>query len=383
MVELQGMTWNHTRGYLPMVATAQRFSELNPGVTIRWEKRSLQEFADFGLERLVDKFDLLVIDHPFAGYAAAHGVLLPLDRYLPAEFLADQAAHSVGQSNASYIYGGHQWGLATDAATPISGYRADLLEKAGLKPPATWNELLDLAERSLVAVSGIAIDTLCHFFMICTGLGEEPFIREDAVVSEDTGVQGLNLLRELMRLVVPGCDKRNPIAVWELLTSTDVAAYCPFAYGYSNYGRPRYARHPLQFGGLVTMPNGLQCRSTLGGAGLAISSRSKEIGVAVDYSAFVASAGCQSGLYFDSGGQPGHRAAWVDERVNRESNNFFRDTLPTLNEAWLRPRWDGYIQFQEEAAEIVHKYVWHGGDAWGTLQELNQLTQRTRKEAIV
>jgi multiple sugar transport system substrate-binding protein len=131
------------------------------------------------------------------------------------------------------------------------------------------------------------------------------------------------------------------------------------------------------------MPNGVRCRSTLGGAGLAISSRSKEIAVAVDYSAFVASAECQSGLFFDSGGQPGHRAAWVDERVNRESNNFFRDTLPTLDEAWLRPRWDGYIQFQEGAAEIVHKYVWHGGDARGTLQELNQLIQRTRKEAVV
>ena len=29
---LRGMTWDHSRGYTPMVATAQRFSELNPGI---------------------------------------------------------------------------------------------------------------------------------------------------------------------------------------------------------------------------------------------------------------------------------------------------------------------------------------------------------------
>jgi hypothetical protein len=31
---LRGITWNHSRGFVPMVATAQRFSELNPSVEI-------------------------------------------------------------------------------------------------------------------------------------------------------------------------------------------------------------------------------------------------------------------------------------------------------------------------------------------------------------
>ncbi|NBU65362.1 MAG: carbohydrate ABC transporter substrate-binding protein, partial [Chloroflexia bacterium] len=43
---LRGIAWNHTRGYLPMVASAQRFQELHPDVEIVWEKRSLQAFAD-------------------------------------------------------------------------------------------------------------------------------------------------------------------------------------------------------------------------------------------------------------------------------------------------------------------------------------------------
>ncbi len=73
------ITWNHTRGYVPVVATAQRFHELHPHVEINWHKRTLQEFADFPIQKLVDKYDLLVIDHPWAGVAAANsGMLLPL-----------------------------------------------------------------------------------------------------------------------------------------------------------------------------------------------------------------------------------------------------------------------------------------------------------------
>jgi multiple sugar transport system substrate-binding protein len=49
---LRGMTWNHSRGYTPMVATAQWFSELNPAAEVVWEKRSLQEFADQAIDQL-------------------------------------------------------------------------------------------------------------------------------------------------------------------------------------------------------------------------------------------------------------------------------------------------------------------------------------------
>ena len=54
-----------------MVATAQRFHELNPEVSIEWSVRSLQAFADEPLARLVESFDLLVIDHPSICAAAA------------------------------------------------------------------------------------------------------------------------------------------------------------------------------------------------------------------------------------------------------------------------------------------------------------------------
>src|SRR5437870_3634207 len=103
-MKLTGITWDHSRGYLPMVATAQRFHETHPEVEIVWQKRSLQEFADAPIQKLAETFDLLVLDHPFVGSAAAHTVLLPLDEHLPADFLADQAGNSVGPSHPSYLY---------------------------------------------------------------------------------------------------------------------------------------------------------------------------------------------------------------------------------------------------------------------------------------
>ena len=95
---LKGITWNHSRGLVPMVATAQRFSELHPHVDIIWEKRSLQQFADFSIEQLAERYDLLVIDHPWAGFAARTKIILPLDEYLPTDFLDDQKQNTVCHS---------------------------------------------------------------------------------------------------------------------------------------------------------------------------------------------------------------------------------------------------------------------------------------------
>src|ERR1700742_1155774 len=152
MIQLRGITWQHTRGYLPMVATSQRFSEINPDVSIRWELRSLQAFADCPIEELARQFDLLVVDHPSSGRAALNDVLLPLDDLISRALLADLATNSVGRSWESYLYNGHQWASPIDAATPVSAWRPDLLDKYSITPPTTWDELLDLAKRGLVVV---------------------------------------------------------------------------------------------------------------------------------------------------------------------------------------------------------------------------------------
>jgi multiple sugar transport system substrate-binding protein len=376
-VHLIGITWDHTRGYLPMVATAQRFGELHPEVTIEWRKRSLKAFGDQPLEELAPHFDLLVIDHPFVGFAEAHGLLLPLDELLSPAFLADQAAHSVGASYASYEYGGHLWALPIDAATPVSAWRADLLALAGHAPPETWDELLALARLGLVAVPAVKIDSLMHWYMLCIALGEEPFGGVERVVAAGIGTGALDLLRELLALCDPACLTRNPIRTYEALVA-GAAAYCPFGYGYSNYARAGYAAEMLCFGELVRY-NGTRLRSTLGGTGLAISAACQHPALAARYAQLVASPACQRGMYVHSGGQPGHRTAWEDPGVNAVCGDFFRNTLQTLDEAFLRPRYAGYDHFQDTAAELVHAYLADGGNARHVVEQIDAAYRDSRR----
>ena len=303
-ITLKGITWNHSRGFTSVVATAQRFSELHPQVDIVWEKRSLQAFADAPIDKLAETYDLLVIDHPWAGFAADSGVLVPFQEHLSAAFLGDQAANSVGKSHISYVFDGNQTALAIDAATPVAAYRPDLLEKHGQAVPDTWEDLLALARQGVVIMPGIPIDTLMNLYMLCATQGEAPFIDEEWAASDGMILQALDQLRELASLCPPEIFNWNPIAVYEALARSDNYAYCPFAYGYSNYARVGYGQNVLVFDDMVSI-DGNRCSTTLGGTGLAISSRCQHVDVAMQYAEFTASPQIQRTLFVENGGQPG------------------------------------------------------------------------------
>ncbi len=355
---LRGITWGHTRGLVPLQATAQRFSEVRPDVEIVWEKRSLRQFEEFPIQQLAETHDLLVIDHPFIGFAAEHGIFLPLDEWLPREFISDQERNSVGASHSSYVWDKHLWALAIDAAAPVAAWRPDLLQARHDSVPMTWNEVLTLADSGAVEVPGAPINCLMNFLGLCATAGEAPFTGQDRVVGEDTGVWALERLSELMALCPAEGLDRNPIQSLELLASVANTrqAYCLFPYGYSNYAGDGYADHALKFGDVPLVSAGRPLITTLGGTGLAISARTSQPRLAADYAAFVASGRTQRTLYARSGGQPGHRSAWVDHENNRLTRDYFRATLPTLDRAFVRPRYAGFLPgFQESAGPIVHR----------------------------
>ncbi|UQZ81781.1 Bacterial extracellular solute-binding protein [Paenibacillus konkukensis] len=372
-IVLRGITWNHTRGFVPMAATSQRFAELNPGVDIRWEKRSLQEFADAPIEKLVEQYDLLVIDHPWAGYAARSKVLLPLNEYMNGDYLQDQAAHSVGVSHKSYEFDGSQTALAIDAAAPVASWREDVLKREGEAVPKDWDSLLRLARKNMVAFPAIAIDSLMNFYALCLAHGEEPFRSDEIVVSAEIGQAALDSLRELAACCRSDIFGMNPIAVYEAMSRTDEIGYCPFAYGYSNYAREGYSSKTLSFGDVVSFGAVGPLRTTLGGTGLAVSAFCSHKEEAVRYAQFAASPEVQRTLYTMSGGQPGHRGAWTDEETNRICGRYFAGTLPALDRAYMRPRYNGYLHFQDHAGDDVREYMMRGGNAGRILERLNEL----------
>jgi len=372
-VKLKGITWNHSRGLVPMVASSQRYSELNPGIEITWDVRSLQEFAGQSLDELVDDYDLLILDHPWVGYVEQTGILIPLDSYLSEEFLENQSANSVGASYSSYEFGEHLWALPVDAAAPVASSRPDLLQKMGLSVPETMKDLLSLADRGWVAFPSISIDALMNFNMLCSAFGEDPFQSKRQVVRSRVGIEALQLLRKLTLKVDPACLERNPIKIYEAMTQSDDIAYCPFAYGYINFARKNYARKRLQFHDLVAMDDSVPLKSTLGGTGLGISANSSYIEEACSYAEYVASAGCQQSIYTESGGQPAHKSAWTSKYANDLCGDFLSNTLSTLERAYMRPRYNGYLYFQDHAGALIREYIIQGGKEETILQKLDQL----------
>ena len=81
----------------------------------------------------------------------------------------------------------------------------------------------------------------------------------------------------------------------------------------------------------------------------------------------------QRTLYSSSGGQPGHAAAWEDEAVNAATGSFYRNTRKTLEGAWVRPRHDGYMAFQQAASDRINAGLRDGHDAKAVTDDLNRL----------
>ena len=182
------------------------------------------------------------------------------------------------------------------------------------------------------------------------------------------------MLRELSSYIPERAFGWNPIQTYEAMTRTDEVAYCPFAYGYVNYSVAGYAARRLRFTDTVAISDGgMRLRTTVGGTGLAISSATRHRESAAKFVAFMASGATQRDIFYRFGGQPGHGSVWTDERINRETLDFFSATRPTIERSFLRPRYAGHMYFQDNAGAPIREYLMRGGNTEVLLDTLNAL----------
>ena len=130
---LKGLAWGHRRATGPLEPLSAAFRRDHPDVSVEWSVRPLSDFEHQPIASIADRFDLMIIDHPFCGDIAASGACLPLEEAIP-ELSPDADRLYVGPSLASYRFAGHVWAAPIDAATPHAAFRADLLAKAGELP---------------------------------------------------------------------------------------------------------------------------------------------------------------------------------------------------------------------------------------------------------
>jgi len=379
-VQLTGIAWDHSRALPPLVATAQRYEETHPGVRIRWEKRTLDEFGHMAIDQLASKFDLLVIDHPWAGFAFEKNLVHDLRPILPPAKLDEVTRNSIGLTFESYCYDGRLLALPIDAATPAPSWRADLLERAGFSVPATWAEAVALARRKMAVIPAFNADLFLHFLMLIKTLGPDPCQESEQIAPRPVTRRALDLLRELTEPMPRAIFDWNPIQVAERMTATDDFAWNAFAYTYNNYARDGFAPRRLRFGELVSLePNGPRLRSVLGGTGMAVSSHCRNLATALDYACFVADGTTQRTLYVNAGGQPSHRAAWHEPSVDALCGGFFKGTLVAQNEAFIRPRYSGYVALQTHGGNALQEALRDGRDPEAVLEKIDALYRESRQ----
>ncbi len=248
--------------------------------------------------------------------------------------------------------------------------------------PRSWDDLIRLAGIGRVALSGFHVDLLLHLVMLAATLNGSLFSSTDEWSDPDTCLQATDMLRQLALLIPKSSLDWNPIAVYEAMTRTDDFVYCPFAYTYSNYARQGFAPKTLQFADLVEIPGRGMLRSVLGGTGIALSARSAHREPAMAYMAFVASSEVQKGIYTESGGQPAHRAAWLDDRANFITGGFFRSTLRSMDNSYVRPRYNGYVYFQENAGHPLKAWLYGEIGREKAIKEMNRIYRESRSLGV-
>jgi multiple sugar transport system substrate-binding protein len=366
-----GLTWDHPRGFNALAFAAEHIAP--PGL-LHWTKQPLEGFESHPIGDLAANFDLIVLDHPHIGEAVAQGCLRPLEQIFSPEDLAAWSAATVGAAMASYFWEGSQWALPLDFATQVAARRVDLVPET----PDTWDDVLRLSKRASVGLSIAGPHAGNCFFSLALSFGQEP--GGDNLVDEATGAAALDVLAQLHGTSPRGSETLNPIGLLEAMATSDAIAYVPLVYGYVNYAAPALGRQAVGFGDAPRGPSGRR-GSVLGGTGVGLTSRTRPTPELIEHMRWLMSEEAQVDFIPRHDGQPSARRAWRDDGVNRLWRDFYRNTLDTAQQAWLRPRYDGYIRFQTEAAALIRGGLVESAPSRITLAKLRESWRQSRRAA--
>ncbi|MDP5278972.1 extracellular solute-binding protein [Sphingomonas sp. DG1-23] len=348
--EYRGLTWEHPRGYNALAAAAEAARD----VRIAWDKHSLEGFESRPIGEQCALYDLVVLDHPHVGEAVAAECLVPLEDLFAADELARLDAAAIGPSLASYRYAGRHWALPLDAATQVMACRRDMAEA----PPASWDEVIALAERAPVALSLAGPHAALSFQSLCGALGAESSQPRDSFIDRRVAREAWTILTRLAGDASRRAAGLNPIAMLEAMASGDGPVLCPLIYGYVNYsaqGAIAYADAPRGPGGRIG--------STLGGTGIAVSRRAKVTPQLLDHLRRLMSDSVQRGFIPAHDGQPSLRSAWADPQVDAAAMGFYSATRATIEAALVRPRHNHAIAFQTQASALLRAGLLDGAPA--------------------
>lgn len=379
MVKLKGISWDHKRGYNPLIYCSKDFNKINPEIEIEWDKRSLKDFGNFPVEKLAENYDLLIIDHPFSGEATKKNILVNLRDYINEDFLNDLSSNSIGKTFESYSFDNKLIALPVDAAAIVSAANHKWFENTNLTIPKNLKEVIELKKKlpidKKILISLCSTDIWCVLLSLCATKTDGEFIDVKNGFKTEITTESIDLIKELISLSDNNPLELNPINILDLMGEDENYVYSPLLFGYVNYSINGEYKNLINFYDAPLEQNG-KTSALLGGAGIAISSCSKLKSEAAKFIEYVSSEEVQKDNYFYYGGQPSHLKAWLSERLNKDSNDFFKNTFSTLDNAYVRPRFPGWNCYQDEASVLLHENIKNNVCSKNIVINLNNLFKK-------
>ena len=329
-VSLRVVAWDDPRCVEPLRCAASVWHE-RTGRQIEISRRPLTAFNDQPLRELSPQCDVMVVDYPHMAQAIEEQAIAPIGDLVDASVIKRAEDRSVGSAQASFLVDGVVSGLASDAACHVSAHRPGWFEKRGIDPPLNWEEVFALQDAvpGSVALALYHTDAISCLLSLLAARGSGPVGGNAMFQDRASAVDAVALLGRLASVVEGFCWRCTPRDIFHETESRPGVAFIPLTFGY--IGRTAPERGGWRFG-----PPPSNCGSLLGGAGMAVSSKTTVVEEAAAFASWYCSDEGQR-LAARNGGQPAGLAGWEDAEANAATDDFFGRTQATQESAWVRP----------------------------------------------
>jgi multiple sugar transport system substrate-binding protein len=193
-------------------------------------------------------------------------------------------------------------------------------------------------------------------FTLCANLGR-PCGTDPAapLLDRETAHQALHAMRSLLAYCPDRVLDWNSIDLHDAMVERDDLVCCPAVYCYATYAEAD-VRHPLRFFDLPGLAGPTPRGSTLGGAGIGLSAHSPHTEAAKTYLQFLMEPATQR-AFAAHHGQPARIDAWESLEIDARYGGCYSATRATIDAAWIRPRYAGYLEFQAKGGPLVEYHL--------------------------
>ena len=310
-------------------------------------------FHDLLTQKLKNKstdVDAFFMDVIWPPEFASAGWALPLDDF----FLKDDQEKFLQATVLANTYQGHIYGVPLFIDSGVLYYRKDLLERYGLNPPETWEEMISQAEKIVTEearqgneIYGFSGQFKQYEGLVCNMM-EYILSNGGALIDSETGKSAIseNNAIEAVRFVrnrLIGKTAPKGVLTYQETESLDLfiqgkAVFhrnWPYAWEISNNPSKSTVSGMV---GIARLPhfNGNRSYAALGGWQLGISSFSEKKDVAWKFVEFLTSERIQKLFAVKSGKAPTRSALYEDEDVIAV-NPHFKSMKDVLLTAYPRP----------------------------------------------